>query len=672
MSASKKTGSPKSSRSPQKSVSATPQQTRSFRERVTAYISQTCAGMGKRSIYLSALAIFFLGFLLYANTLYHDYALDDDLVYKLNSSVKKGISGIPEIFRTTNMYGFNGQNYGAYRPFTQTIFALEYQLFGLNPHMQHLISILLYAITCGLLFLLMKRMFASKPLWVPLIITLLYTVHPLHTEVVANIKSSDELISFLFGFVLSFLMLFRYLDTRKIAWLIFSCLMFLFGLFSKENIITLLPLIPLSIYFFTDLKWKKNVAVSLWYILPALIFLGMRTAFIESHEGKVVYLDNFILFLPWYPERIGTIFLVMLEYLRLLFYPYPQSCDYSYAHLEPASIWSFKPLLSVLLYLSMMLIAILNFKKKNLYSWCILFFLFTLSIYTNTYASLAATMAERFTFLPSLPFIAGIVLLFYAAVNVPKMQRWKEMLIFWPMVIILFAFSLKTVARNTLWKNSDTLFAYDVTNAPRSTRLNKSAGDVWLNKGIKEQDVVKKREYMRKSIVYFDKAYTIYADFPDNLLDMGTAYYYLEQYDTAWIYWQRFAEIQNWSPRVKQNMQYMSIGYYNQGQALARAGSSAGAITAFNNSLLFDSSFHPSWYNLGLAYASLKDYPNSIRCLQKSIRLDSTNAGYWYDYGGLMFTLGRRAEAKEAWIRTLQIDSTHQEARRGLQAITSN
>ena len=112
--------------------------------------------------YLLAGLMFVIGFLLYANTLSHEYALDDDLVYKLNKTVQKGISGIPEIFHTTNMYGFNQVNYGAYRPFTQAIFALEYQLFGLNPQMQHLASVLMFALTAFCLYLLLKRMFRAS------------------------------------------------------------------------------------------------------------------------------------------------------------------------------------------------------------------------------------------------------------------------------------------------------------------------------------------------------------------------------------------------------------------------------------------------------------------------------------------------------------------------------
>lgn len=641
----------------------------SFRERVSRYLQEPSITVKKKTVYLTVLVLFLLGFLQYANTISHDYALDDDLVYKLNTSVQKGVQGIPEIFSTTNIYGFNQQNFGAYRPFTQMIFALEFAAFGLSPHAQHLISVLLFALTVALLFILLKRMFASKPLWVPLTITLLFTVHPIHTEVVANIKSSDELISFLFGFVLSFMALFRYIDTRKILWLIASCFLFLLGLLSKEHIITLLPLIPLTLFFFSDIKWKQNLKISLWFLLPVAIFLGLRMLFIDSHEGKVVYLDNFILYLPWYPERIGTILIVLMEYIRLLFYPYPQSCDYGYAHLTPTSIWNIRALFSAVFYLGMAILAINLFRKRNLFSWCLLFFLCTISIYSHVYASLAATMAERFLFTPSLPVIIAVVLLFYTVWNVPLMARWREMMLFWPMIMIIFAYSLKTVVRNTIWKNSDTLFSYDVNFAPKSLRLNKSAGDVILNQGIKETDSLKKKELFRKSLTYFQTTYAIYKDYPDNLLDLGTAWYYMEEYDSAWAYWKRFAEIQSESPRNKQNIEYMCAGYYNQGLAAASQGNMEAAIDAYQKALAFDSLNHSTWYQLSLVEATLKNYDQSVIFMERAIRLDSANAAYWYDYGGLMFTLRKTDEARKAWEKTLELSPGHIEAQRGLQAI---
>src|ERR1039457_4932757 len=101
--------------------------------------------------------VFAFAFLLYANTLNHGYVLDDDVVYLKNKDVQAGISGIPSILHHSFIYGFTGHNDQSYRPVVLVIYAVEKQFFGNNPHTGHFINILLFALSCVLLFRLMKQ-----------------------------------------------------------------------------------------------------------------------------------------------------------------------------------------------------------------------------------------------------------------------------------------------------------------------------------------------------------------------------------------------------------------------------------------------------------------------------------------------------------------------------------
>ncbi len=51
------------------------------------------------------------------------------------------------------------------------------------------------------LFLFLEKLFDEQKRVVALIAALLFALHPIHTEVVANIKSCDELLCFLFAFI---------------------------------------------------------------------------------------------------------------------------------------------------------------------------------------------------------------------------------------------------------------------------------------------------------------------------------------------------------------------------------------------------------------------------------------------------------------------------------------
>ena len=64
-----------------------------------------------------------LGFLLYSNTLNHGFVLDDNGLIEDNTSTKKGITNIPEIFSTTYRYGMKVTDYQLYRPLSKAMFA---------------------------------------------------------------------------------------------------------------------------------------------------------------------------------------------------------------------------------------------------------------------------------------------------------------------------------------------------------------------------------------------------------------------------------------------------------------------------------------------------------------------------------------------------------------------
>ena len=80
--------------------------------------------------------------LVFGNTIFNEYSLDDALDVFENVKVMKGVAGIPEIF-TTCFCIINNAEFD-YRPISPATFAIEYQLFGLNPHISHFFNVLIY------------------------------------------------------------------------------------------------------------------------------------------------------------------------------------------------------------------------------------------------------------------------------------------------------------------------------------------------------------------------------------------------------------------------------------------------------------------------------------------------------------------------------------------------
>ncbi|MEN9445236.1 MAG: hypothetical protein RIS47_2127, partial [Bacteroidota bacterium] len=135
---------------------------------------------------------------LYLNTVPNKYAFDDSISVTENTFTKEGISGIGKILSTDYLMGMWGREMkmyagGRYRPLSLVSLAIEYEFFGENPHVSHLVNALLYGLTAFLLFLVLSKLFVRHPwgigkdnpwyLGLPFIITLLFIAHPLHTEV---------------------------------------------------------------------------------------------------------------------------------------------------------------------------------------------------------------------------------------------------------------------------------------------------------------------------------------------------------------------------------------------------------------------------------------------------------------------------------------------------------
>jgi protein O-mannosyl-transferase len=171
-----------------------------------------------------------------------------------------------------------------YKKYKSQILEYTTEAFG-NPHVSHVINIILYAFVGFLIYLIFKKILTNPklrpciPKWflsVPFLTALLFIAHPVHTEIVANIKGRDEIMA-LMGGLLSLWFVIRYIETRKIYNLLFVFVFFFTGLASKENAITFLAIIPFSLLFFYEKKIKFElkdfIGLMVFMFIPVIILL---------------------------------------------------------------------------------------------------------------------------------------------------------------------------------------------------------------------------------------------------------------------------------------------------------------------------------------------------------------------------------------------------------------
>lgn len=587
----------------------------------------------------------------YGQTVGFDYALDDGLVLYDNPYVQHGLDfekGIKPIFTKDTYHGFYEQKGstgeltgGRYRPLSVFTFAVKYAFFGENPGLSHLINLLLYGATLAVLLLLFhKYWFRDRPV-LAFLAVLIFAIHPIHTEVVANIKSRDEILSLLFLSIGMYL-LFRHVNRSKkffssdLAW---ALTFYLLALFSKENGITFLAVIPVALFVFTKYKWPSALKTGSLFIFPAMLYLAVRFSVTGTGGGGMDDVMNDPFLLASTGEKYATVFVILLHYLKLLFFPHPLAYDYSYAQLPYYNFGDIWPWLSILAHGLLLAFAIIKFKKYAVLPFAILYYFFTLSIVSNLFVDLGGTMGERLAYHSSLGFsiaIACLLVKFLGRYRMAPNQSKRNL--GWMVIVALVVLSgYKTVTRNEDWRNNRALFIEDVEKVPGSIRANVAAAGELINIYFENANE-ETRQGLQQALGYLTRAEEIYPH-RDNylvnlLLQKGYAAFYSGNTEIAENSWQRASGIHPGHAKLTEYFHVLGNHYHQQGR---KAGSQ-------NN------------------------YEEAVLHLEKAVNYAPESAVIWYDLGGAYFSVDRFQKAADAFREALRFDPGMQEAQQGLQA----
>lgn len=258
-----------------------------------------------------AIIVALLAFALYCNTFRHEFAHDDGIVIVKNEFVLEGFSGINGILTKDAYHSYYRQLHttnqlkgGRYRPLSIITFAIEQQFLGAvkeenvdsvlsqtisygvsgpnqqklihNMNVRHVFNVLWYMLSVVILLYFLRFIIFPRYPGMAMIAAVLFTVHPVHTEVVANVKSRDEIMSLLF-MCLTFIFAVKYEDNKKKLWTLGAALFcFFLAFLSKEYAITMLALLPLVFYLFRGYSVYKSIYTILPYAVIVTLYLAVR------------------------------------------------------------------------------------------------------------------------------------------------------------------------------------------------------------------------------------------------------------------------------------------------------------------------------------------------------------------------------------------------------------
>ena len=620
-----------------------------------------------QNIRLQSLLFFAFAFVLYANTLTHGFVQDDAIVITDNMFTTKGVEGIPGILNKDTFFGFfkvEGKDAlvsgGRYRPLTLVVFALMYEVAGNNPFPFHLLTVLLFAATCVLLYrtllLLLKGWKAGReqaPL-VAWIATLLFTAHPIHTEVVANIKGCDEIVTLL-GSLGALWLTLRAYDTGKMLWGILAALVFFLACLSKENAVTFVVVIPLALVLFREASVGKSLRASLPVWAAFLVFFMIRGSILGWKFGgaPMEFMNNPFLKIEgdhWVPftfaEKLATNLFTLGKYLVLLVFPHPLTHDYYPRFISMKTFANPMVLLSLAAYIGMFWYALKGLKRQDPVSFGILFFLLTISIVSNIVFPVGTSMGERFVFMPTVGFCL------VAAVLLVRWFNWKTALGI--AGAAAFLFSVKTVLRNEVWVSNESLFFTDVKTSVNSAKINNACGGVTFEKAQKETDKAKQAKLFEEAFNYANQALTIYPNYKDALLTRGGAQFYLKNYDGAVADYRTAAQLASDDPKMRT---YLALALREGGKYFGeQKGDLAKALQMLGESWQINPQDGETARLLGVANGVQNKKVEALEWFKKAVELAPDNASYLFDLGTAYYLTGDAVKGEEYRQKAVQLN----------------
>jgi len=441
--------------------------------------------LNKITILLIYLILALLTFTAYEGVRHNDFAWDDSDYITENTQVKSGINSESVLWAFSALYVSN------WHPLTWLSHMLDCQLFGTNAGWHHLTNLLLHVANTLLLFGIFKRM--TGAVWRSAFVAAVFALHPLHVESVAWISERKDLLCGFF-WMLSIAAYIRYARRTGIGWYILVILAFGLGLMAKPMLVTLpFVLLLLDYWPLRRFQWKgtgddattndttgiRCQRASLWWLIcekiPLFILMAASAVitFIAQQKGGAMdMLKNLSV-----DMRIANAVVSYPGYIAKMIYPgglaimYPHSYD---------SLLSWQPITSAILMVVITICIIYLSRQQRPYlavGW--LWYLGTLVPVVGLVQIGAQSMADRYTYLPSIGFSIIVAWGFYELFG---KKRYQKAGLAVSAGVVVIALLVGTRMQVKHWRNNLTLFgrAFSVTKGNPVTLNNLGAafGDI--------------------------------------------------------------------------------------------------------------------------------------------------------------------------------------------------
>lgn len=418
---------------------------------------------------LSAAAVALFAFVVAAASLRNGFALDDVHIIAENARVHS-LSSSWNLFGQT--YWPPAEGASLYRPLTMLAFAAQWGAGNGSPFAFHLFSGLLYAATCAAFFLVVAELTSSR---IALVAGLLFAVHPVHVEVFANIVGQAEMWVALLMFIATLV----FVRARKRGSLarstiaVLGVLYFSACMFKEHAIVLPAILVAADVLFIArsdrvTRRAKDLIPLCLTLVVVAVMFVALRTMVTgELRAGG----SNELFREHAFDSRLFTMLTVIVEWVRLFFWPADLSADYSFPRTNIATEFTAAMLPGILVLAGCAVVAWRMRRTSPVVTFALAWVVIALAIPSNLLIVTGFVLAERTLFLASagvLMLVAiGLVSLWEYAADSSRVAR---LAIAGSVGALLVVGTMRSWNRAPVWHDNDTLFRQTVLDVPSSSR----------------------------------------------------------------------------------------------------------------------------------------------------------------------------------------------------------
>ena len=603
------------------------------------------------------LLLILLGMGVYFNSLDGQFLWDDNHFIKNNAIIKDFVY-LPKIFTESMGSGSYGQSF-YYRPIQELTYMVDYHLWKWDVRGYHLTNILIHVLTAISVYILILTLSGNQK--IASLASLLFVIHPIHSEAVNALAGRGEPLTALF-MLISIIFYIKNVDSTA------SCatgetrgpgdavlargvglghvprasggpngrplthnlnfwgilLSYLLALLTKENTVVL-PLLLLAYHF----CYRKHITIK--HILPIVIalFLYALIRIFVAHSMSSIQQQ---IVGGW--SRLPSFFAAFVQYWRLLILPFDLHFDYG------QKVYPWNDGMAILGATTFVLLAIYGiYRRKDnaLISFSISWFLLTLLPYTNFYL-LYSYMAEHYLYFPSVGFFIMVTNIIYAFQKNNFYLFLSRALI----TILLMFYGALTIHQNHYWHDPFTFYARTIHYSPQNWILYNNLGNEYAKIGDKANEI--------KS---YQKSIELNPNYALAYRNLGVTYLDLEKLPEAEASLKKSLELDS---AVVETYNVLGVVYKKMGKIRE-------SIELFENSIRINPDYTRGYCNLGAVYFETKEYEKAMAYLQKAIETDRNNPDAYYNLGLTYFVLGRKEEARKLFQKTIQINPSHQKAK---------